>query len=237
MKHITLLFSLLTLFSVTGSGLYGQSDDVQRAGPITEIEFSETEFEWGEVIQGEKIQNVFYFTNTGDEPLIIVNAKGSCGCTVPRYPKEPIMPGETASLLVQFDSKNKKGKQSKRVTISANTDPVNTYLTIRGLVHVPEKTEMLKERFKDFDVDAATVSIYPNPSSDVVNLNLLEHKGKSVNVDIYNKLGQRVGSKNLESIGDTPISFDISQYENGNYTMSIKIEDANRIAKQFSVSH
>ncbi len=108
------------------------------AGPITSIEFSEIEYDFGTVMEGEKVVHDYAFKNTGDEPLIIQNAKGSCGCTVPDWPRDPIAPGESGVIKVQFDSKNKGkvggGKQSKRVTITANTDPVNTYLTISGSV-------------------------------------------------------------------------------------------------------
>jgi len=91
---------------------------VKINGPISEISFESTVFNWGEIKPGEKIQNVFKFQNTGEEPIVITNAKGSCGCTVPKWPTEPIMPGETAEILVLFNSKNKKGLQSKRVTIT-----------------------------------------------------------------------------------------------------------------------
>ncbi len=113
------------------------------AGPITTMEFTETEFDFGMVMEGEKVVHNYEFKNTGDEPLIISNAKGSCGCTVPDWPREPIAPGKTAAIKVQFDSKNKGkvggGLQSKKVTITANTDPVNTYLTIKGKVDKKEE--------------------------------------------------------------------------------------------------
>ena len=112
------------------------------AGPITTISFAETEYDFGMVMEGEKVVHEYAFTNTGDEPLIISNAKGSCGCTVPDWPREPIAPGESSVIKVQFDSKNKGkvggGLQSKRVTITANTDPVNSYLTIKGKVDKEE---------------------------------------------------------------------------------------------------
>ena len=112
------------------------------AGPLTKIAFAESTFDYGTIMEGEKAEHTYAFTNTGDEPLIISNAKGSCGCTVPDWPREPIAPGETGEIKVVFDSKG-KGKvggnpQSKRVTITANTDPANTYLTIKGIV---DKTE------------------------------------------------------------------------------------------------
>lgn len=104
------------------------------AGPTTTMEFEEKEFDFGTIKAGEKVNHTYKFKNTGSEPLIISNAKGSCGCTVPSWPKEPIPVGGTGEIAVQFDSKGKKNKQSKRVTITANTDPAQSFLTIKGEV-------------------------------------------------------------------------------------------------------
>jgi hypothetical protein len=107
-------------------------------GPITTIQFDETTFDYGTVKDGEKVKHVYKFKNTGKNPLIISDAKGSCGCTVPDWPREPIAPGKTGEIKVEFDSKNKGteegSNQSKRVTITANTDPAQSYLTIKGIV-------------------------------------------------------------------------------------------------------
>ena len=108
--------------------------DAVPVGPTTTIEFEESEYDFGVIDEGEKAAHVYKFKNTGTEPLIISNAKGSCGCTVPQWPKDPIAPGESGEINVEFNSKNKKGKQSKRVTITANTDPGQTFLTIKGEV-------------------------------------------------------------------------------------------------------
>ena len=107
-------------------------------GPLTTIAFGETSHDFGEIMEGEKVTHMYSFTNTGNEALVIKNAKGSCGCTVPDWPREPIAPGASGEIKVVFDSKG-KGKvdgaaQSKRVTITANTDPGNTFLTIKGKV-------------------------------------------------------------------------------------------------------
>lgn len=111
-------------------------------GPLTTIEFEEAILDFGEVTEGDKVTRVYKFKNTGSEPLVISNAKGSCGCTVPQWPREPIAVGGEGEIEVQFDTKGKgspEGRaQSKRVTITANTDPVNTYLTIKGKVLKPE---------------------------------------------------------------------------------------------------
>lgn len=104
------------------------------AGPTTSMVFAETEFNFGQVKSGEKVQHVYKFKNTGNEPLIISNAKGSCGCTVPQWPKEPIPVGEEGEILVQFDSKGKSGNQTKQVTITANTDPPQSIIYIKGEV-------------------------------------------------------------------------------------------------------
>ncbi len=102
------------------------------AGPKTEISFQDTNHDFGVINQDSENKKVFTFTNTGSEPLIIENAKGSCGCTVPKYPKEPIAPGATGEIEVVYKPGKQKNKQTKNVTITANTDPSKTILTINA---------------------------------------------------------------------------------------------------------
>ncbi len=208
--------------------------------PITTLSFEQTEFHFGEIVEGEIIQNVVTFTNTGEEPLVISNAKATCGCTIPRWPKEPIMPGETADLLVQFDSKNKgaiKGKiNTKRITITANTDPVNSYVTIKGKVFKSEGVEPLPKRQENFDVDASTVKLWPNPTTDLVSLDLSDYNGKAALVETYNILGERLDVKNITKITEQVVQLEMSDYEPGTYTLSISMEGHNRIAKTVIVS-
>ena len=104
-------------------------------GPTTSIAFEHTDFDFGTVDNGEKVKHSYKFKNTGNEPLIISSAKGSCGCTVPKWPSEPIAPGGTGQIDVEFDSKGKPGKQTKRVTVTANTVPAQTFLNITGTVN------------------------------------------------------------------------------------------------------
>ncbi len=104
------------------------------AGPTTTMSFEETEFNFGTVTEGEKVSHTFTFTNDGDEPLILSNAKGSCGCTVPSWPREPIAPGEAGEITVEFNSKNKKGKRNQKVTITANTNPPQSFIYLKGEV-------------------------------------------------------------------------------------------------------
>ncbi len=112
-------------------------------GPLTSIKFDQDTYDWGKVMDGDKVTHVFKFKNTGNEPLIISNAKGSCGCTVPEWPKDAIAPGKSGEIKVIFDSKGKGavgGKEdSKRVTITANTDPADSYLTIKGKIDKKEE--------------------------------------------------------------------------------------------------
>ncbi len=108
------------------------------AGPLTSIKFDEETHDWGTVMDGEKVTHVFKFKNTGNEPLVISNAKGSCGCTVPEWPRDAIAPGKSGEIKVVYDSKGKGapgGKDdTKRVTINANIEGGEAYLTIKGKV-------------------------------------------------------------------------------------------------------
>ncbi|GAB5539636.1 MAG: DUF1573 domain-containing protein [Salibacteraceae bacterium] len=105
---------------------------------LTSIEFTEEAFDFGEITQGEKVEHTFMFKNTGENDLVIVSAKGSCGCTIPKWPKEPIAPGATGEMFVVFNSDGKKGKQHKKVSVIANTEPATTVVALRGDVIVPE---------------------------------------------------------------------------------------------------
>jgi hypothetical protein len=104
------------------------------AGSTTKINFEKMEHNFGNVKEGNEVMTTFKFKNTGDKPLIISNAQGSCGCTVPDYPKEPVAPGASAEIKVKFNSKGKKGQETKFVTLTANTDPAETRLTIKANV-------------------------------------------------------------------------------------------------------
>tara|TARA_B110000879_G_scaffold47912_1_gene67486 strand:+ start:4078 stop:4533 length:456 start_codon:yes stop_codon:yes gene_type:complete len=103
------------------------------------MEFEATEWNFGEITQGESVEYAFEFTNTGSEPLIITNAKGSCGCTVPVWPREPVAPGESGVVDVKFNSKGKKGKQNKKVTLTTNMVPSQMVLKVTGLVNLKEE--------------------------------------------------------------------------------------------------
>lgn len=109
------------------------ANDVAAEGSA-QFEFDKMEHDFGDVDEGNTVNTVFKFTNTGDAPLIISNAAGSCGCTVPEYPRTPIAPGEQGEMKVSFSSANKSGDQNKTVTITANTVPQTTVLKIHANV-------------------------------------------------------------------------------------------------------
>jgi hypothetical protein len=100
----------------------------------TTITFEKEVHDFGTVKEGDEVTYVFKFKNSGDKPLLISDAKGSCGCTVPDYPKNPIAPGEKGEIKVKFNSKGKPGAQTKFVTLNANTIPAETRLTIKANV-------------------------------------------------------------------------------------------------------
>ena len=102
------------------------------------IEMLETSYNFGEIQQGETVTHDFILKNTGDADLIISAAKGSCGCTVPQWPKTPIAKGEEATIKVTFNSAGKSGKQNKTVTLVTNAIPNTKVLTINGNVIVPQ---------------------------------------------------------------------------------------------------
>jgi hypothetical protein len=105
-----------------------------NTGPVTSIQFAESTHNFGNIKQDTKNVKKFKFKNTGSNPLIIENATGSCGCTVPEYPKEPIAPGASAEITVEYSPGKQQGQNTKTVTITANTEPKQTTLTIMANV-------------------------------------------------------------------------------------------------------
>ena len=105
-------------------------------GPTTVMSFAETEFDFGTVVEGEKVSHTYKFKNDGQEPLILSNAKGSCGCTVPEWPKEPIAPGASNIIKVRYAT-NRIGAFSKTVTLTTNEADGQHVLRIKGEVLQP----------------------------------------------------------------------------------------------------
>lgn len=111
----------------------------EAPGQAPVMEFTEQEVNLGKITEGDTLRHQFKFTNTGKTPLTISSAVASCGCTVPSYPKEPVAPGQTGTIDVLFNSKNKTGMNTKTVTVYANTKPDMNTLTFK--VEVLPRTE------------------------------------------------------------------------------------------------
>lgn len=116
------------------------TEETVNTEDLPSFEFEEEVFDFGDISQGEKVTHMFKFTNNGKSDLIISNATGSCGCTVPIWPRNPIAAGETAEIEVVFDSNGKQGRQHKTVTLVANTIPNTKVIAIKGEILTPETT-------------------------------------------------------------------------------------------------
>ena len=107
-------------------------EEMMEALPV--ISFDANFHDFGEITEGAVAEHVFTFKNEGDGPLIVSNAQGSCGCTVPVWPRQPIAPGETGEIKVSFNSSGRAGKQDKRVTLTTNAVPQTKVLNITSQV-------------------------------------------------------------------------------------------------------
>jgi Protein of unknown function (DUF1573) len=107
--------------------------------PETTMTFEHDEHDFGNIKDGDKVDYIFNFTNSGKNDLQITNAVGSCGCTVPEYPKELVKPGASGKIKVSFNSAGKSGKQEKSVTLTANI--ANQFQVIRIKANIEPKTK------------------------------------------------------------------------------------------------
>lgn len=134
-KFITVLFL----------GFFGLSLSAQEK--TAKIEFKTIEIDYGTIEKGADGVRTFEFTNTGDAPLIISNVKSSCGCTVPSWPKSPIMPGDTGEIKVKYDT-NRVNPIRKTITVTSNADTPTVALKIKGEVVDPSKNSVLDKKEK-----------------------------------------------------------------------------------------
>jgi hypothetical protein len=137
MKKSILLAACTLLFAVTTNAQDTKAPAAATPPANVEITFEAEEFNFGTIKQGESVTHEFTFTNTGKENLILTNAQGSCGCTVPVWPKEPIGKGQKGSIKVTFNSAGKMGMQDKTVTITSNAKNSPRVLHLKGTVEMP----------------------------------------------------------------------------------------------------
>ena len=98
-----------------------------------EFKFEQETIDYGKIIKGSEGERTFVFTNVGDAPLIIQSIKSSCGCTVPKKPENPIMPGEKGEIKVSYDTK-RIGGFSKQITILSNAITAKKIVKIKGFI-------------------------------------------------------------------------------------------------------
>ena len=209
------------------------------APPIATMEFEQTVYDFGVVESGEVVSQVYTFTNSGDEPLILMDAKGSCGCTIPEWPREPIMPGETASLVVEFNSKNKRGMRNQKVTITANTEPPQTFLYLKGEVVIPEDTEAelpeIAAEQPEVKINPDCFAIYPNPTAEILKLEMEErNRGQSATISIHSDGGQLMAKREIQTVEST-IEFNVSHYPPGTYIAQVQVANRKPEARCFVV--
>ena len=160
MRNLLLIFSLFFLMTACNQGLSSESEKsveeimadtkisasaemirnpVSATEPedtvnVAKMVFSETEYDFGEVVEGEVVTHTFTFVNKGRVPLVISRARSTCGCTVPEWPKDPVPAGEEGVISVKFNTAGKRGNQVKPINITANTYPSLTRVDLKGKV-------------------------------------------------------------------------------------------------------
>ena len=111
-----------------------QERDLKLDTEVPVMSFDKKDFDFGTINENDVVETVFNFTNTGKTDLIITNASATGGCTMPEWPKEPIKPGGVGTIKVKFNSRGKKNKQNKTVTLSTNTRDGKELLKITAQV-------------------------------------------------------------------------------------------------------
>jgi hypothetical protein len=137
MKNLFFSFLLFAGISFTASA---QEQKVATGEKTSEISFEKELHDFGTLDYAADGTYAFKFTNTGDENLVISNCQGSCGCTVPKWPREPILKGQSAYITVSYDTK-RPGPFTKTVTVTSNAKSPTKVLTIKGEVRTQAETE------------------------------------------------------------------------------------------------
>ena len=111
-----------------------KSRDSEIKKGAASISFDKKEYDFGTVNEGHIVETSYIVTNSGKTDLVITNAKASCGCTVPVWPKNPIKPGDTGEVKVKFNTSGKPNRQQKTITLTTNTESGREVLTLKGSV-------------------------------------------------------------------------------------------------------
>ncbi len=150
MKTLYALLITVFLLSCNHKGNDEISSDVvvnpntasgSKADNLPVFNFKEETHDFGRVTQGERLAYYFKFTNTGKSDLLISSANVTCGCTVPKFPKEPIKPGAEGVIEIVFNTEGKSGFQDKSIKLIANTQPNTKVLHIKADIYLPEQNK------------------------------------------------------------------------------------------------
>jgi len=132
----TLVVFVFGVFAIYGA--MAQEAAENTSGPV--MSFEEEKFDFGDIHQGDKVEHIFEFENTGNEPLIITNVQTTCGCTAPEWPRDPVAPGQSGKIKVVFNSSGKIGRQHKVITVVSNASSAMNRVAIVTNV-LPKKEE------------------------------------------------------------------------------------------------
>lgn len=129
----TLVIFVFSIFTIVGAVAQEAAEETNASGPV--MSFEEDKHDFGDIFQGDKVEHVFEFENTGNEPLIITNVQTTCGCTAPEWPRDPIAPGQSGKIKVVFNSTGKIGRQNKVITVVSNaTSPLNRVTIVTNVL-------------------------------------------------------------------------------------------------------
>ncbi|MCB0733645.1 MAG: DUF1573 domain-containing protein [Flavobacteriales bacterium] len=134
--------SILTLLIAIGFAAAGTAQDAKvsvNSDGGAKLKFDKTEHDFGTVKEGTQATVTFKFKNEGTEPLVLTSVQASCGCTTPKWTKEPIAPGDYGEVTAIYNSKNRPGNFTKTITVRHNGEGGTEYLTIRGFVEKAEE--------------------------------------------------------------------------------------------------
>lgn len=125
---------MIVLGMMIGILLISQPAVAAKKGAM--IEFKETTYNFGTIPEKKgMVSHEFVFTNTGNKPLVIIDATAECGCTIPEYPQAPIQPGKTGIIKVTYNPMGRPGGFNKRVTVKTNGKPRKSYIYVKGVVN------------------------------------------------------------------------------------------------------
>jgi hypothetical protein len=134
MKKIFALFAILATFQFANAQALEMEAEPKAENGVPVLAFTESQYDFGDISQGDKVTHVFKFKNEGSSPLLISRVQTTCGCTVPEWPRTPIAPGKEGEIKATFNSAGKMGRQNKVITIHSNASEPVTRVTLKSNV-------------------------------------------------------------------------------------------------------